>query len=142
MNKKNIVTLILLVVTCAIALAEIPAWPTQNAIPIDANWGFKKVATSTLEINAADDVDLIDYLPYGTIGFEIRSASGSFVIGHPDNVVASSTPASRVGRLIAEGTSYTWTGIAGGTFNGRIKALADNSILVIDAVWGQYERTE
>lgn len=141
MNKKIIVTLILLVAACATAFAEIPDWPTQNTIPVNANWGFKEVATPTITIDIADDVDLADYLPYGTIGFEIRAATGNFVIGHPDNVNASATAADRVGRLIVEGTTYTWSGIAG-TFNGRIKALADSSVLVIDAVWGQYERPE
>jgi hypothetical protein len=135
--KKFTMPAVLLMLSIAlVALAERPNWPTQNSVPVNCNFGFKAVATPTLTLDAADTIDLSDFLPAETIGFELRAASGSFIIGHPDNV-ASGT--SRVGRLVSEGQVYSWSGLAG-TFNGSIKCDADNTVVSIDAAWGQYEQ--
>jgi hypothetical protein len=133
--KKLFLSIAILCFISSVAMAERPTWPTQNGNPVECNFGFKEVATPTITLNATDTIDLADYLPAECIGFELRAASGSFIIGHPDNV-ASGT--SRIGRLVAAGQVYSWSGLAG-TFNGSIKCDADGTVVVIDAAWGQYE---
>jgi hypothetical protein len=135
MKRHYIVALVLALASVVIAFADQPNLPTQNGYPVVINFGFKDVATPTITINNAI-VDLADYLPAGTIGFELRCASGSFVIGHPDNIA---TGTSRVGRLISAGESYTWNGNAN-SFIGSVLGTASSTIIVFDAVWGQYER--
>lgn len=134
--KKFILPIILFVLSCAISFAEQPTWPTQNGEPINCNFGFKKVATPTITIDDVTAVSVSGCLPAGTIGFELRCASGSFVIGHPDNIA---TGTSRVGRLISAGESYTWNGNAN-SFIGSVLGTASSTVIVFDAVWGQYER--
>jgi len=133
--KKFILPLVLFILSCAIAFAQQPTWPTLNGNPIECNFGFKKVATPTITLDASETLVLSDYLPASCLGFELRAASGSFIIGHPDNV-ASGT--DRVGRIVPQGGTYSWSGLAG-TFNGSIKCDADSTVVVIDAAWGQYE---
>lgn len=133
--KKFIIPLILFVFSCAMAFADQPELPTQNGYPVVINFGFKDVATPTITINNAK-VDLADYLPAGTIGFELRCASGSFVIGHPDDIA---TGTNRVGRLVSAGESYTWNGNAN-SFVGSVLGTASTTVIVLDAVWGQYEQ--
>lgn len=133
--KKFILPLVLFILSCAISFADQPDWPTLNGNPIECNFGFKKVATPTITLDASETLVLSDYLPASCLGFELRAASGSFIIGHPDNV-ASGT--DRVGRIVPQGGTYSWSGLAG-TFNGSIKCDADSTVVVIDAAWGQYE---
>lgn len=133
--KKFILPLVLFILSCAISFADQPDWPTLNGNPIECNFGFKKVATPTITLDASETLVLSDYLPASCLGFELRAASGSFIIGHPDNV-ASGT--GRVGRIVPQGGTYSWSGLAG-TFNGSIKCDADSTVVVIDAAWGQYE---
>lgn len=135
-RKFYLPTILLVFALIQTAFAVQPNWPTQNGEPLECNFGFKAVATPTITLDAADTINLADYLPAECLGFELRAASGTFIIGHPDNV-ASGT--DRIGRLIPQGLSYTWTGLAG-TFNGSIKCDADNTVIVIDAAWGQYEQ--
>jgi hypothetical protein len=134
MKKHFFLALALAFTSVIIAFADQPNLPTQNGYPVVINFGFKDVATPTITINNAI-VDLADYLPAGTIGFELRCASGSFVIGHPDNIA---TGTSRIGRLISEGETFTWNGLAG-TFNGVIISNTGTATVVIDGAWGQYE---
>ena len=117
------------------AFAVQPDWPTLNGEPIECNFGFKEVATPTITLDASETLVLSDYLPASCLGFELRAASGSFIIGHPDNV-ASGT--DRVGRIVPQGGTYSWSGLAG-SFNGVIICDSDNTVIKIDAAWGQYE---
>jgi hypothetical protein len=116
--------------------AGIPHWPTQNGYPVNANFGYKYIATPTLNINADEVFDLNACLPVNTIGFELRAASGSFLIGHGSNLATGS---SRIGRRVAEGQSIQWSGLAG-DWNGGIVGEATATIVIIDGVWGFYEK--
>jgi hypothetical protein len=136
MNRKFIMPLVLFFICLALAAtAERPYWPTQNSIPLETNFGFKDVATPTVNITDDSLTSLSDYLPTGTVGFEIRAKNNDFVIGHSDDIA---TGTDRVGRLVSEGDSYTWNGL-GGTFNGVIVANVTSATIVIDAAWGHYE---
>lgn len=136
MKRHYLIALILSVVSVVIAFADQPTLPTQNGYPVVINFGFKEVATPTFTINDVTAVDLADYLPAGTIGFELRAASGSFIIGHSENIA---TGTGRIGRLVSEGETYTWNGLAG-TFAGAIIGTAASTKVVIDGAWGQYEK--
>lgn len=141
MKKHFVIAIIMAIASVAVAFAQAPVpgypnLPTQNKIPVLANFGFKVIATPTVTIHNAP-VDFDDYLPAGTIGFEVRCASGSFVVGHPDNIA---TGTNRIGRLISAGESYTWNGFAGQIFNGAMLGTASNTVIVFDAVWGHYEQ--
>lgn len=116
--------------TLAVQAAQ-PEWPTQAGRPIQCNFGFMHVATPTFVIDSVTPVDLSEYLPANTIGFELRAASGSFIIGHADSI--SAVP--RIGRIISEGESYIWNGLAG-RFTGAIVAYTANCSVVIDGAWG------
>lgn len=118
------------------AFADQPALPTQNNTPIFCNFGFKVVATPTIDLVATTVIDLADYLPSGTLGFELRAKTGDFVINNSTNI-ASST--DRVGRLVTEGTSYTWNNNAG-TFVGSVIMNSGTGTIVLDAAWGWYEQ--
>lgn len=137
--KKFILPLVLFILSCTIAFAEQPNLPTLNGVPVQCNFGFKSItaggATPTIIIDAITKIDLNDYLPAGTIGFEVRAASGSFVIAHEDDIA---TGTARVGRLVSEGQSYSWNGLAG-TFNGAILGTAASTTIVIDGAWGWWE---
>lgn len=133
--KRYSLTIFLVFVSFAIAFAERPTWPTLNGIPVQCNFGYKEVATPSFDINAVTAVDLSSYLPAETIGFEIRAKVGAIVIGHADNIA---TGTSRIGRLISEGETFTWNGLAG-TFNGVIISNTGTATVVIDGAWGQYE---
>lgn len=135
-RKFYLPTILLVFAMIQTAFAVQPNWPTQNGEPLECNFGFKAVATPTITLDAADTINLADYLPSECLGFELRAASGSFIIGHPDNI-ASGT--DRIGRLIPQGLTYTWTGLAG-SFNGSIVCDADSTVVIIDAAWGQYEQ--
>ena len=137
MKPHFILTAILILVGVVTAFAENPDWPTNNTVPIQCNFGFKDVATPTIVIDAITAIDPNDYLPTGTIGFELRAASGSFVIGHANNI-ATGTAVQRVGRLVSEGQSYVWSGLAG-TFNGAIIGTTASVTLKIDGAWGWWE---
>lgn len=133
MFKKFILPAVLMVLSLAFAaFAEQPVWPTINGRPVQCNFGFKSIATPTVIINETTKTDLNDYLPIGTLGFEVRAASGSFVIAHEDNVA---TGTARVGRLVSEGQLYSWNGLAG-TFNGSMLGTAASTTIVIDGAWG------
>lgn len=108
-----------------------PEWPTQVGQPIQCNFGFMAVATPTFDIGNAVPTNLSAYLPENTLGFEIRAASGSFIIGHADSI--SATP--RVGRIVSEGESYIWNGLAG-NFTGAVIAYSATCSVVIDGAWG------
>lgn len=135
--KKFFLVIILLLISVAMAFAQVeqPDWPTINTVPVQCNFGFKSIATPTIIIDATTKIDLNDYLPVGTLGFEVRAASGSFVIAHENNV---DTGTNRVGRLVSEGQSYSWNGLAG-TFNGSILGTAATTTVVIDGAWGWWE---
>ena len=133
--KKYFITLILLILSCACAFAERPNWPTENNYPVQCNFGYKKVATPTITINDVTQVDLNNYLPAETLGFELRAASGSFIINHTDSIA---TGTSRVGRLVTAGETFVWNGLAG-SFNGVILGTATSTVIVIDGAWGNYE---
>lgn len=136
MNRKFIIPLVLFFICLALAAtAERPYWPTQNSIPLETNFGFKDVATPTINITDSTLVELDDYLPAGTIGFELRAKNNAFVVGHSDDIA---TGTNRVGRIVLEGTTYSWNGL-GGTFNGVIVADVTSATVVIDAAWGDYE---
>lgn len=115
-----------------LAHAAQPEWPTQMGRPIQCNFGHKSIATPTITLGDVTPVNLADYLPAGTLGFEIRAKSGAFVIANPD-IIATGT--DRVGRLVEEGSSYVWNGLAG-TFVGAVIANSDSCVLVIDGAWG------
>lgn len=115
--------------------ADRPELPTVNGIPVKINFGFRKVATPSFDVNDVTAIDINDYLPSGTIGFELRVATGSIVIGHADNVATGTT--SRIGRLVTSGQSYSWDGLSG-TFNGVIISNSGTSTVVIDAAWGDW----
>lgn len=133
--KKFILPLVLFILSCAISFADQPTWPTQNGEPLQCNFGYKKIATPSFDINEVTAVALSSYLPAETIGFEIRAKAGAIVIGHADNIA---TGTDRIGRLISEGESFTWNGLAG-TFNGVIISNTGTATVVIDGAWGQYE---
>jgi len=134
--KKFILPLVLFILSCAIAFAEQPHWPTQNGEPLQCNFGFKRVATPTINLDSDDTIIVSDYLPSGTNGFELRAASGSFIINHPDNIA---TGAARIGRLVSQGESFIWNGLAG-TFTGVIQTDNASTVIRIDGAWGQYEK--
>ena len=76
MLKKFILPAILFILSAVLAAsAEQPNWPTLNGEPIQCNFGFKSIATPTIIINAVTKTDLNDYLPAGTLGFEIRAVA-------------------------------------------------------------------
>lgn len=135
-NTHSFFLTALLMMACIVVTAygEDPNWPTNNSRPIPCNFGFKNVATLTITVDDVTSVDLNDYLPTGTLGFEIRAASGSFIIGN-ENDIASGTAVERVGRLVAEGESYIWNNNAG-TFNGSVLGVATDTIIKIDGAWG------
>lgn len=135
MKKYSFLAALYIFVCAFAAFAEQPDWPTLNGNPIECNFGFKEVATPTITLDASETLVLSDYLPASCLGFELRAASGSFIIGHPDNV-ASGT--DRVGRIVPQGGTYSWSGLAG-SFNGVIICDSDNTVIKIDAAWGQYE---
>lgn len=123
------------ILTSFLVYAERPVLPTVNGVPVQVNFGFTAVATPSFEINAESVTEIGDMLPTGTMGFELRAASGSFLIGHPDNLATGS---SRVGRLVPQGQTYLWTGLSG-TFNGGVVAESTGSAtLVIDSAWGDW----
>jgi hypothetical protein len=134
--KRAFFVFILLMLPIAMVCADQPDWPTLNGIPLNCNFGYKKVATPSIALDSSDTIVLSDYLPTGTIGFELRAASGSFIIGHPDNI-ASGT--NRLGRIVPQGSTYSWSGLSG-TFVGAIICDADSTVVKIDAAWGQYEK--
>lgn len=137
MKKHFILTTILIIWSCLQAFAVQPNFPTLGGTPVICNFGFKTVATPTFIIDAITKVDPSDYLPEGAIGFELRAASGSFVIGDTDNI-ATGTAVQRVGRLVSEGQSYSWDACAG-TFNGSILGTTASVTIKIDAAWGWWE---
>lgn len=134
--KPNWALTLFLIFLAAIAYSANPDWPTQNGEPVQCNFGFKSVATTTVTLDDVDAVALSTFLPAGTIGFELRAKTGGFVIGHADNIA---TGTSRVGRLIAEGETFTWNGLAG-TFNGVIIANDTAATVIVDGAWGWYEQ--
>ncbi len=106
---------------------------TDSGAPLfESNSGLRDVATPTFTIDDVTPVALSAYLPINTIGFEIRAASGSFIINHPGCIA---TGTARVGRLVSQGETYTWNGLAG-TFNGVVLGTATSTNLVIDGAWG------
>jgi hypothetical protein len=135
MKKSYLLTIVLILASIGIAFAENPNWPTNNGYPVQCNFGYKEVATPSITVGDVVKIYPTDYLPAGTIGFEIRAASGSFIINHADNLA---TGTSRVGRLVSQGETFQWNGLAG-TFNGAILAVATNSLVVIDGAWGFFE---
>jgi hypothetical protein len=139
MNKKQkqfYTCLFLLVFSIAISLFAVqPSLPTINGEPVITNFGYKSVATPTINITDSTLVDLNDYLPVGTIGFEIRCKEGAFVVAHEDNIATGS---DRVGRLVSAGESLTWNSLAG-DFNGVIVANSTDTTVIIDGAWGEYE---
>lgn len=115
-----------------VAHAAQPEWPTQAGRPIQCNFGFKSIATPTITLDDVTPVNLANNLPAGTLGFEIRAKTGAFVIAHPDNIA---TGTDRVGRLVEEGSSFVWNGLAG-NFVGAVIADSGSCELVIDGAWG------
>ena len=138
-NRHFFLTAILMAICFfTVAFTAIPEFPTQNSRPIACNFGFKVVATPTIDLVETDVIDLKDYLPSGTLGFELRAKSGDFVIGEK-NSIASGT--DRIGRLVSEGESYIWNNNAG-TFLGSIIMNSGTGTVVIDAAWGHFEYEE
>lgn len=135
MKNSYILSIVLVFISIVCCFSETPNFPTNNGYPVKCNFGFKEVATPSFDINATTQVELNDYLPVGTIGFELRAKSGGFVIGHADNVA---TGTNRIGRLVSEGESFVWNGLAG-TFNGVIISNLGTCTVVIDGAWGQFE---
>ena len=133
--SKNVYVSLFLFLLCATIVAyssNYPSWPTQQGHPIQANFGFLHVATPTFTIGDSTPTDLAQYLPAGAVGFELRAKSGSFIVGHKDNIASG---ADYVGRVVAQGDSYLWNGLAG-TFVGAVLSNSGNCDLVIDGVWG------
>ena len=103
----------------------------NSLLTTSTNSGYvDDIATPTFSIDSDDIVEISDYLPTGINGFELRAASGSFIVG--GNTIATSPV--RIGRLISEGESYQWNG-AFGTPNVYIKTTQDSSLVVIDGAW-------
>ena len=128
-----------LLLTCFSPIfAENPRYPTNNGYPVKCNFGFKYVATPTFALDDVTALDVNDYLPDGTIGFELRAATGSFVIGNEANIA---TGGIRIGRLVSEGESFVWNGLAG-TFLGVIIANDTACDVVIDGVWGEWSDSD
>ena len=127
---------ILFVGTTYMVFAERPTLPTVNGVPVEINFGFKSVssvATPTFDVGATP-ITLNARLPMDTQGFELRAKTGDFVVGHADDIA---TGTDRVGRLVLEGETYTWNGLAG-TFNGVILSNSGTATVVIDAAWGDW----
>lgn len=135
MKKHYLLSIILIILSVCIAFAGQPQLPTQNGEPVLVNFGFKNVATPTITIHN-DIVYIDDYLPAGALGFELRCASGSFVIGHPEDIA---TGTNRVGRLVSSGETYIWNSFAGQIFDGAILGTASSTVIVFDGVWGHFE---
>lgn len=134
--KQFYTGLFLLIFSFAIAAFSVqPALPTINGEPVIINFGYKSVATPTITLDDATPLDLDDYLPVGTIGFELRAKTGAFVIGHEDNIA---TGTNRIGRLVSEGESFTWNGLAG-SFKGQIIANDTSATVIVDGAWGWWE---
>lgn len=133
-KQKNFITSAFLLVFsfAIIAFGVQPDLPTINGNPVQINFGYKSIATPTITLDDVTAVDLDDYLPVGTIGFEIRAKSGAFVIAHGDNIA---TGTDRIGRLISEGESFTWNGLAG-DFVGKIIANDTAATVIVDGAWG------
>jgi len=128
-----------LLLTCFSPIfAENPRYPTNNGYPVKCNFGFKYVATPTFALDDVTPVDINDYLPAGTIGFEIRASSGGFVTAHEDNIATGS---NRIGRLTSDGESLIWNGLAG-TFNGVILADDTSCDIIIDGAWGEWSNDD
>jgi hypothetical protein len=119
-------------IVAAANAAQYPEWPSQNGQPIQCNFGYKKIATPTITLDNITPVDLADYLPEGTLGFELRAVTGSFIINHPENIA---TGTNRLGHLVEEGGSFVWNGLAG-SFVGAVIASDSSCILAIDGAWG------
>lgn len=137
MYKKFVAPLVLLALSIGlVSFGDNPQWPTQNGEPVQCNFGFKAVATDTLVLDDVTPVNVAEFLPTGTIGFELRAKSGGFVIGHADNIA---TGTDRVGRLIAEGETFIWNGLAG-NFQGVIIANDTAATVIVDGAWGWYEQ--
>ena len=109
-----------------------PNFPTQVGVPVQCNFGFKHVVTPVITLNDTTPVDLANYIPNNTLGFELRAKSGAFVIAHPENIANGY---HRVGRLVEEGETFTWNGLAG-KFTGAVLADSGTCELVIDGAWG------
>jgi len=112
-----------------------PTLPTINGEPVQINFGYKSIATPTITLSEGVPVDLDDYLPVGTIGFELRAKTGGFVIGHGDNIA---TGTDRIGRLVSEGESFTWNALAG-DFVGQLLSNSGTATVILDGAWGWYE---
>lgn len=88
------------------------------------------IATPTFTIDSDDTVVLSAYLPSNINGFELRCASGSFIIG--GNTIATSP--TRIGRLISSGESFQWNG-SYGVPSVYLKTTQDSSLVIIDGAW-------
>ena len=49
------------------------------------------------------------------------------------------TGTARIGRLVSQGESFIWNGLAG-TFTGVIQTDNASTVIRIDGAWGQYEK--
>jgi len=135
-KNKYFFSALILILSVAIAFAAQPNWPTLNSSPIQCNFGFKSVATDTITLDDIAPVAVSAFLPVNALGFELRAKSGDFVIAHSDNIA---TGTDRVGRLVSEGETYLWQGLAG-EFNGSIISNSGAATVVVDGAWGWYER--
>ena len=115
----------------SVVYAEQPKWPSQYRFPIQCNFGLKDAASPIVVIDNLTPVPIDSLIPAGTMGFEFRAASGSFIISSSGNIASSPI---RVGRLVEQDQTYIWNGLAG-TFNGSILGTAASTTVVIDGVW-------
>lgn len=144
MSKKNYLMMALIAAsfaTLAFGVEYNPDMPVQQGVPVQCNRGLLTIATPTATLDDVTPVDINHYLSSAksenllsakVTGFEIRAASGAFVVSDSVNIA---TGTNRIGRLVAEGESYTWNGLAG-TFEGQIIANDTSADIVFDQVWG------
>lgn len=145
MNKKQLPITVALIIASICSLAfgvqYIPDLPEQAGSPVLCNRGFLTIATPTYTLDDVTPVNIQYFLSSAksenllsakVTGFEIRAASGSFVVCDSTNIA---TGTDRIGRLVSEDDSYTWNGLAG-TFEGKIVANDTSCDIVFDGVWG------
>jgi len=141
MRRSNLIAALLIVAICLPAFAVKPTWPTQNSIPIEANFGCLPLATTTKSIavlpgGIASATNLGDYLPAGCTGFEGRVIYGDVVLGHANNLATGAFNV-RQGKLYASGSTILWTAVgANATFTGKLLSNdTTEASITIDIAW-------
>lgn len=134
---RRLITLIILAAFVAAlpAFAARPTFPTQNGVPVQANFGCIEISTPTISLTDVASVapDLSDYLPSGTQGFWAHT-EGVVILADEDNIATSGASTGYIGYKIASGSTFKWEGLAG-TFNGKIIADSTSATFTLDIAW-------